>query len=200
MIRSARARACSVSGGAVRKYSPLSLYVVNWSDVLAGENCMTPAPAMARMTGRLRRGGARRRARGGGRDLRAPGAGGGVDDRQAHAGGRRTDDRVHARLQEAVDGLGGGVGRRVTGVTLDQLRRLAEHAAGGVDVAEGELCAGDLVGAEEGEVARQRQQRADDQRPARGAGRRVGGALVGGGGAPVHGEDELRRGAAGRGG
>ena len=53
--------------------------------------------------------------------------------------------------QQAVDRLCRGVGGGVTRVALDQLDRLAEHATGRVDVLDGELDAGDLGRAEEGE-------------------------------------------------
>ena len=46
----ASACACSASGGAVRKYRPLSCQQVNSSEVLAGENCTTPAPVTLSMT------------------------------------------------------------------------------------------------------------------------------------------------------
>src|SRR5215218_7366760 len=49
-IRSPRTRPCSTSGGAVRKYRPLSSYVVSSSEVLAGEICSTPAPTILSMT------------------------------------------------------------------------------------------------------------------------------------------------------
>src|SRR3712207_7526890 len=43
---------------------------------------------------------------------------------------------------------GRGVGRGVDGVTLDELDRLAQHAAGGVDVVDRQEGAGDLGRAE----------------------------------------------------
>src|SRR5829696_4169054 len=51
-IRSPRTRPCRTSGGAVRKYSPLSSYVVSSSDVLAGEISTAPAPVILSMTDR----------------------------------------------------------------------------------------------------------------------------------------------------
>jgi len=52
----------------------------------------------------------------------------------------------------AVDGLAGDVGAGVTRVAFDQLDGLAEHAAGGVDVVDGQTGARDLRRAEESKV------------------------------------------------
>ena len=86
--------------------------------------------------------------------------------------------------EEAVDRSGSRCRCEVSPESpVDQLDRLAEHAAGGVDVLDGQLDAGDLRRAEEGEVAGLRQQGADGQRAVAGSVRRrrpAAGPVVGG--------------------
>ena len=86
----------------------------------------------------------------------------------AHAGGRRADDHVRRRAWSAVDRLRGGVGRRVTGVTLERARPAAPSTPpASLMSLMASLHTGDLGRAEEGQVAGQRQQRADSARPCR---------------------------------
>ena len=98
----------------------------------------------------------------GGRDLDDLVVGEGVDDVERDRGRRRTDD--HRRLVGDERPAGGGGDRhvgRVTGV-LDVVAGVRSvHATRGVDLGDGETDAGDLGRAEEGEVARQRQDAAD---------------------------------------
>ena len=72
---------------------------------------------------------------------------------------RVTDDdaaptmSVGVLRQQRVDGAGGHLVVGVARVTLDVADRLAEHATGVVDLLDGELHAGELGRAEEGERA-----------------------------------------------
>ena len=77
--------------------------------------------------------------------------------------GGGTDDGVDVLAEQAVDRLVGGVGLVVAGVAGRVLDRRAEHAAGLVDVGDGQLDAGELGWSEERQVAGLRQQRADLQ-------------------------------------
>jgi hypothetical protein len=70
---------------------------------------------------------------------------------------------VGAGSEQAVDLEVGGVGGGVAGVTLVEGDIGTEHAAGGVDVLDGHVGAGELGRAEEGEVAGDRQDRADGE-------------------------------------
>ena len=123
----------------MRKYRPLSAYVDSASEVLAGENMVTPAAVILSMT----------------------------DKRHARRGG--ADDHVDVLREETVRGLVGLVGRRVAGVALDAHDVLAEHATVLVDLLEGQVEPGELRRSEERQRTRLRQQRAERQRAVAGA-------------------------------
>ena len=122
------------SDGAVRKYRPLSVVGVE-----ARRRCWpartatTPAPVILSMT---------------------------LSETPEDAAPTMTSALC---VEQLVDLGARDVGRAVTGVGLDLDDVLAEHAAGGVDVLDGQVDAGELRRAEEGEVTGLREQGADGQ-------------------------------------